>query len=86
MFVVLILIFWSYEQNKNVGINVVNIGFSIFIMESDKYICVREKVGDIVQVIIIDMNDSFNFIRRLIFVDLVIMNFASKVIVLKGNE
>lgn len=55
-------------------------------MESDKYICVREKVGDIVQVIIIDMNDSFNFIRRLIFVDLVIMNFASKVIVLKGNE
>lgn len=55
-------------------------------MESDKYICVREKVGDTAQVIIIDMNDSSNPIRRPISADSAIMNPASKVIALKGNE
>lgn len=34
--------------------------------------------------VIIDMNDLSNLIRRLILVDSVIMNLVSKVIVLKG--
>lgn len=55
-------------------------------MESDKFICVREKVGETAQVIIIDMNDSSNPIRRPISADSAIMNPASKVIALKGNE
>lgn len=53
-------------------------------MESDKFICVREKVGDTAQVVIIDMNDSANPIRRPISADSAIMNPASKVIALKG--
>ena len=54
-------------------------------MESDKYICVREKVGETAQVVIIDMNDTANPIRRPISADSAIMNPASKVIALKGE-
>ena len=54
-------------------------------MESDKFICVREKVGDTAQVVIIDMNDTANPIRRPISADSAIMNPASKVIALKGK-
>jgi len=68
-----------------VGINAANIGFSSLTMESDKFICVREKVGDTSQVVIIDMNDSSNPIRRPITADSAIMNPASKVIALKGT-
>ena len=55
-------------------------------MESDKYICVREKVGDTNQVVIIDMNDTTNPIRRPISADSAIMNPASKVIALKAQK
>ncbi|GBP00542.1 Clathrin heavy chain [Eumeta japonica] len=54
-------------------------------MESDKFICVREKVGDTAEVVIIDMADPTNPIRRPISADSAIMNPASKVIALKGK-
>ena len=53
-------------------------------MESDKFICVREKVGEQNQVVIIDMNDTQNVMRRPITADSAIMNPATKVIALKG--
>ena len=53
-------------------------------MESDKFICVREKVGEQTQVVIIDMGDPNTPIRRPISADSAIMNPASKVIALKG--
>ena len=71
-------------QLQNVGINAANIGFSTLTMESDKFICVREKVGDTAQVVIIDMNDTANPVRRPISADSAIMNPTSKVIALKG--
>lgn len=71
-------------QLTNVGINTNSISFSTLTMESDKFICVREKVGDTNQVVIIDMNDANNPIRRPISADSAIMNPASKVIALKG--
>ena len=55
-------------------------------MESDKYICVREKVGETAQVVIVDMADPGNPTRRPISADSAIMNPASKVIALKGNS
>jgi len=76
----------SFFQLQNVGINAANIGFSTLTMESDKFICVREKVGETAQVVIIDMNDSSNPIRRPISADSAIMNPASKVIALKGGS
>lgn len=54
-------------------------------MESDKFICIREKVGEQTQVVIIDMADPNTPIRRPISADSAIMNPASKVIALKGK-
>lgn len=76
----------SLFQLTNVGIQASNIGFNTLTMESDKFICVREKVGDTAQVVIIDMGDPTNPIRRPISGDSAIMNPASKVIALKGNN
>jgi clathrin heavy chain len=76
--------FQEHMQLQNAGINVANIGFSTLTMESDKFICVREKVADTAQVVIIDLNDSANPIRRPITADSAIMHPTSKVIALKG--
>jgi len=78
--------FQEHIQLQNVGINAANIGFSTLTMESDKYLCVREKVGDTAQVVIIDMADTANPIRRPISADSAIMNPASKVIALKAGK
>lgn len=77
--------FLSLFQLQNVGINVQQIGFSSLTMESDKYICVREKVGETSQVVIIDLGDPGNPIRRPITAESAIMNPASKVIALRGT-
>ena len=55
------------------------------IVFNSRYICVREKVGETAQVVIIDMSDPTNPIRRPISADSAIMNPASKVIALKGK-
>jgi len=78
--------FQEHLQLTNVGINAANIGFNSLTMESDKYICVREKVGETAQVVIIDMSDPTNPIRRPISADSAIMNPASKVIALKAQK
>lgn len=72
-------------QLQSVGINAANIGFSTLTMESDKFICVREKVGETAQVVIIDLADANNPTRRPISADSAIMNPKSKVIALKGR-
>lgn len=72
-------------QLTNVGINPASISFNTLTMESDKFICVREKVGETAEVVIIDMADPTNPIRRPISADSAIMNPASKVIALKGK-
>lgn len=53
-------------------------------MESDRFICVREKVNETNQVVIIDMANNNELVRRPITADSVIMNPASKVMALKG--
>lgn len=78
--------FQEHFQLTNIGIGANAISFSTLTMESDKFICVREKVGDTAQVVIIDMADSANPIRRPISADSAIMNPASKVIALKAQK
>jgi clathrin heavy chain len=78
--------FQEHLQLTNVGIQAANIGFNSLTMESDKFICVREKVADNNQVVIIDMSDPTNPIRRPISADSAIMNPASKVIALKAQK
>lgn len=73
-----------FLQLQNIGINVQQIGFATLTLESDKFICVREKVGETAQVVIIDLTDPGSPIRRPITADSAIMNPGSKVIALKG--
>ncbi|XP_065571260.1 clathrin heavy chain 1-like [Artemia franciscana] len=79
--------FQEHLQLTNAGIQPANIGFANLTMESDKFICVREKVGEAGnQVVIIDMADPTNPIRRPIAADSAIMNPKSKVIALKAQK
>lgn len=79
------LVIFLFPKLQNLGINPANIGFSTLTMESDKFICIREKVGEQTQVVIIDMADPNTPVRRPISADSAIMNPASKVIALKGT-
>ncbi len=54
---------------QNVGINVTNIEFSSLTMESDQLICVHEKVNGTSFVIVTDMTDANNPIKRSITAD-----------------
>jgi len=76
--------FTEHTQLTAIGINATNISFNSLTMESDKFICVREKVGDSAQVVIIDMANPNTPIRRPISADSAIMNPTSKVIALKA--
>ncbi|CAL8129685.1 unnamed protein product [Orchesella dallaii] len=78
--------FQEHLQLTSIGINQANISFNNLTMESDKFICVREKVGDSAQIVIIDMTDPNSPIRRPITADSAIMNPASKVIALKAAK
>lgn len=55
-------------------------------MESDKFICIREKVGETAHVVIIDMANPQTPIRRPISADSAIMNPSTKVIALKATR
>ena len=55
-------------------------------MESDKFICVREKVGEQNQVVIVDLNDPNSPIRRPITADSAMMNPDSNIIALKAGK
>jgi len=55
-------------------------------MESDKFICVREKVGEQNQVVIIEMSNPSNPTRRPMAADSAIMHPTAKIIALKGQS
>ncbi|KAI8903541.1 hypothetical protein EDD86DRAFT_242981 [Gorgonomyces haynaldii] len=78
--------FQEHVQLQSLGINAANIGFNTLTMESDKYICVREKVGEQNQVVIIDMLNPTSPIRRPITADSAIMNPSSNIIALKAGR
>lgn len=76
--------FQEHVQLQAIGIQSSSIGFNTLTMESDKFICVREKLGDQNQVVIIDLEDIDNMVRRPITADSAIMHPTSKIIALKG--
>lgn len=52
-------------------------------LESDHFICVREKVNEQNQVVIIDLSDANNVLRRPIGADSAIMHPTQKILALK---
>lgn len=55
-------------------------------MESEKFICVREKVGEVAQVAVIEMNEPTKPTRHQITAESVIMNPMSKVLALRSGN
>ncbi|VEL13569.1 unnamed protein product [Protopolystoma xenopodis] len=76
--------FQEHLQLISIGIQPSSIGFNTLTMESDKFICVREKTGETSHVVIIDLADPTNPTRRPIVADSIIMNPVSKVMALKA--
>lgn len=70
-------------QLPNVGINSQFITFTHVTMESEKFICVRETAGNN-SVVIIDMANPMQPLRRPITADSALMNPSSKVVALKA--
>jgi clathrin heavy chain len=68
---------------STVGVNQANVTFATLTMESDKFICVREKQGETTQICIIDLKEPNAPTRRPINADSAIMHPTSKVIALK---
>lgn len=73
-------------QLTSVGVQQASIGFNTLTMESDHFICVREKVGEQNQVVIIDIADGNNVMRRPITADSAIMHAHEKIIALKSGR
>jgi len=62
-----------------------NACFQTLTLESDHFICVREKVNEQNQVVIIDLADANNVLRRPITADSAIMHPKQKILALKGE-
>lgn len=54
-------------------------------MESEKYICVRDQVGEERNVVIIDLQNPSNVVRRPIAADSALMNPVHNILALKGT-
>lgn len=78
-----ILKFLIFFQLQKAGINPANINFGSVTMESDKYIVVRETVGDSAQVVILDVANPNELLRRPVSADSALMNPVSKILALK---
>lgn len=55
-------------------------------LESDHFICVREKTGEQNQVVIVDLADANNVLRRPITADSAVMHPHQKILALKGEH
>ncbi|KAJ2359915.1 Clathrin heavy chain, partial [Coemansia sp. RSA 2607] len=68
------------------GIDVSNISFNTLTLQSDKFICIREKTAQREQVCIVDLEDTTMTFRRPITADSAIMNPENKIIALKAGR
>ncbi|KAL8278246.1 hypothetical protein RQP46_009419 [Phenoliferia psychrophenolica] len=78
--------FAELSQLTALGVQPTSIGFATLTLESDKFICVREEVNGTKQVVIIDLNDANNVMRRPISAESAIMHPEEKVIALRAQR
>ncbi|KAI1444472.1 clathrin heavy chain [Annulohypoxylon stygium] len=73
---------------SNVGVDQSSVGFNSCTLESDSFICIREKKGDAAQpeVIIIDLKQGNNVTRRPIKADSAIMHWTKQIIALRAQS
>ncbi|ORY97188.1 hypothetical protein BCR43DRAFT_489386 [Syncephalastrum racemosum] len=78
--------FQEHAQLQQLGINASSIAFNTLTMESDRFICVREQANNNNQVVIIDLQNKNEIMRRPISADSVIMHPTTKVMALKAQR
>ncbi|GAA5870209.1 hypothetical protein JCM8547_006917 [Rhodosporidiobolus lusitaniae] len=78
--------FQELLQLTALGIQPGSIGFATLTLESDRFVCVREEVNGAKQVVIIDMQDPNNIVRRPISAESAIMHLDEKVIALRAQR
>ncbi|KAH9456941.1 hypothetical protein Pst134EA_020848 [Puccinia striiformis f. sp. tritici] len=78
--------FCEHVQLTALGVQPASIGFNTLTMESERYVCVREEVNGTKQVIIIDLSDANNVMRRPISAESAIMHPVQKVIALRAQR
>ncbi|KAJ2576567.1 Clathrin heavy chain [Coemansia sp. RSA 1807] len=78
--------FQEYIKLPELGIDVSNISFNTLTLQSDKFICIREKTGAKEQVCIVDLEDTSKTFRWPITADSAIMNPENKIIALKAGR
>ncbi|KAL1407009.1 Clathrin heavy chain [Vanrija albida] len=80
------IVFTEHVQLTALGIQPQSISFQNLTLESDHFICVRENVNDTNQVVIVDLADANNVMRRPITADSAIMHPKEKIIALKAGR
>ncbi|KAK2465631.1 hypothetical protein APHAL10511_002175 [Amanita phalloides] len=78
--------FCEHLQLSSLGVQPASISFQTLTLESDHYICVREKINEQNQVVIIDLADANNVLRRPITADSAIMHPKQKILALKAGR
>ncbi|KAJ2345879.1 Clathrin heavy chain, partial [Coemansia sp. RSA 2618] len=78
--------FQEFIKLPELGIDVNNISFNTLTLQSDKFICIREKAAQREQVCIVDLEDTSKTFRRPITADSAIMNPENKIIALKSGR
>ncbi|KAI0065620.1 clathrin heavy chain [Artomyces pyxidatus] len=78
--------FSEHLQLSSVGVQPASISFQTLTLESDHFICIREKVNEQNQVVIIDLADANNVMRRPISADSAIMHPVQKILALKAGR
>ncbi|TFK74892.1 clathrin heavy chain [Pluteus cervinus] len=76
--------FCEHLQLSSIGIQPASISFQTLTLESDRFICVREKVNEQNQVVIIDLADANHVLRRPITADSAIMHPTKQILALKA--
>ncbi|KAH6916189.1 clathrin heavy chain 1 [Coprinopsis sp. MPI-PUGE-AT-0042] len=78
--------FCEHLQLSALGVQPASISFQTLTLESDHFICVREKINEQNQVVIIDLTDANNVLRRPITADSAIMHPTKKILALKAQR
>ncbi|KAI5123544.1 hypothetical protein M0805_006703 [Coniferiporia weirii] len=78
--------FCEHLQLSSIGVQPASISFQTLTLESDHFICVREKVNEQNQVVIVDLADANNVLRRPITADSAIMHPHKKILALKSGR
>ncbi|KAL4062457.1 hypothetical protein V8B97DRAFT_1869752 [Scleroderma yunnanense] len=78
--------FCEHLQLSSLGVQPASISFQTLTLESDHFICVRESANGQNQVVIIDLADANNVLRRPISADSAIMHPSKKILALKAGR